>query len=137
MRHHKPYAAITAGIIIAIATAGCAHAPSLRRLVGGNRDDHGCLSAAGYTWSNARHDCVRVWEVGLRFDDGPSALFLVYSTDSAYAEIFTPEKAPVLCRRVKGTDTWEAPKGPERVSISNDVITVHTSYYDYTRTRRP
>lgn len=112
---------------------GCSRPSTIGRLVGGDRDEHGCLSSAGYTWSDALHDCVRVWEVGLRFDDGSAPAFLVFSTDSTYAEIFTTDKDPVLCRRVKGTLTWEAIKGKERVSISNDVITMRTSKYNYTR----
>ncbi len=105
----------------------------LGRLVGGNRDDHGCLTAAGYTWSDARHDCVRIWEVGRRFDGGTAPLYLIFSTDSAYAELFTEKGAPILCRRVKGQQVWNATQGQESVSIGNEVITIHTDGYNYTQ----
>lgn len=30
--------------------------------VGNDRDKHGCISSAGYTWSQAQNKCVRLWE---------------------------------------------------------------------------
>lgn len=30
-------------------------------LIGGNRDNHGCLSSAGYTWCAVLNDCIRLW----------------------------------------------------------------------------
>lgn len=128
----KKYLSVLIIAVSLVALLSCSHS-TIGRLVGGDRDEHGCIPSAGYTWSDALHDCVRVWEVGLRFDDGASPAFLVFSKDSVYAEIFTTDKDPVLCRRVKGTQTWAAPKGRERVSISNDVITMRTKGFIYTR----
>ena len=34
--------------------------------IGGDRDAHGCIAAAGYQLSQSRNSCVRVWEVGER-----------------------------------------------------------------------
>lgn len=31
-------------------------------IVGGDRDAHGCIPSAGYTWSSALQKCVRPWE---------------------------------------------------------------------------
>lgn len=39
------------------------------QLIGGNKDEHGCLTAAGYTWSELRRDCIRIFEDGVRVDD--------------------------------------------------------------------
>jgi hypothetical protein len=33
------------------------------RAVGGERDEHGCLGAAGYTWCTRENACVRPWEL--------------------------------------------------------------------------
>ena len=38
---------------------GCA-APA--RMVGADRDEHGCIGSAGYTWSEEYGQCVRPWE---------------------------------------------------------------------------
>ncbi|MDD5098750.1 MAG: eight-cysteine-cluster domain-containing protein [Candidatus Colwellbacteria bacterium] len=32
------------------------------RPIGGDRDEHGCLPAAGYSWCDAKQKCLRVWE---------------------------------------------------------------------------
>ena len=36
-------------------------------LVGADRDEHGCIGSAGYTWSEVRKDCIRLFEDGLQF----------------------------------------------------------------------
>lgn len=33
-----------------------------QRPVGGDRDAHGCIPSAGYTWCEAKQKCIRVWE---------------------------------------------------------------------------
>lgn len=32
------------------------------RVVGGDRDEHGCLVAAGYTWCGEQERCIRLWK---------------------------------------------------------------------------
>ena len=57
------------------------------QLIGGNKDEHGCLTAAGYTWSELRRDCIRIFEDGVRVDDPslqPSlASYAVFAADSS------------------------------------------------------
>jgi hypothetical protein len=31
-------------------------------LLGGDRDEHGCIGSAGYSWCEAKQKCLRVWE---------------------------------------------------------------------------
>jgi len=31
-------------------------------IVGGDKDEHGCIGSAGYTWCEAKQKCVRIWE---------------------------------------------------------------------------
>ena len=31
-------------------------------LVGGDKDEHGCIGSAGYSWCEAKNKCLRVWE---------------------------------------------------------------------------
>lgn len=31
-------------------------------LVGGDKDEHGCIGSAGYTWCEIKQKCLRVWE---------------------------------------------------------------------------
>jgi hypothetical protein len=32
------------------------------QLVGGDRDDHGCIGSAGYSWCESKQKCLRTWE---------------------------------------------------------------------------
>lgn len=32
------------------------------KLIGGDKDDHGCLIGAGYSWCEEKQKCLRVWE---------------------------------------------------------------------------
>jgi hypothetical protein len=31
-------------------------------LVGGDKDSHGCIGSAGYSWCEVKNKCLRVWE---------------------------------------------------------------------------
>lgn len=33
-----------------------------QQLVGGDKDEHGCIGSAGYTWCEPRQKCLREWE---------------------------------------------------------------------------
>ena len=39
-------------------------ATTTEELIGGDRDKHGCLIAAGYSWCEEKQKCLRVWEEG-------------------------------------------------------------------------
>ena len=47
-------------IIALLFIAGCA----TEKPIGGETDEHGCLSAAGYTWCESKQKCLRTWEEG-------------------------------------------------------------------------
>lgn len=77
-----------------------------KKVIGVANDDHGCNAAAGYTWSEVRQNCIRLFENGMRLNsvtDTAATLsaFVVFSADSAKAEVFLPENSahPVLDRR--------------------------------------
>ena len=64
-------------------------------VVGGDKDKHGCIASAGYTWSEVQKDCIRLWEKGVRMnavDDAEKMLFLVLSPDSTQVELFFSEE---------------------------------------------
>ena len=49
-----------AAIIALMFVAGCAE----EQLIGGDKDEHGCLIAAGYSWCESKQECIRTWEEG-------------------------------------------------------------------------
>ena len=42
--------------------------PQQEMMVGGDRDEHGCIGSAGYSWSALRGECIQVFEVGTRLN---------------------------------------------------------------------
>ncbi len=45
-------------LALLLLATGCAK----EQVIGGQTDDHGCLIAAGYSWCDARQECIRPWE---------------------------------------------------------------------------
>ena len=83
-------------------------------IVGDDKDEHGCIASAGYTWSEVQKDCIRLWEKGVRLasvDDAENTLFIVFSPDSTQVELFFSEAdAPneILDRRsLPAGGQWE------------------------------
>ena len=33
-----------------------------KNIVGGDRDEHGCIGSAGYSWCAPKNKCLRIWE---------------------------------------------------------------------------
>lgn len=104
---------------------------NLDLIVGNDRDEHGCLSSAGYSWSYALHNCVRVWEVGERYAHGNRTAYLIMSPDSTFAEIFPEGKSQIVCKRVKGQNLWRQRKTHESVSMEGGALTLHLGDVDY------
>jgi putative hemolysin len=46
----------------AVSASPSAAAPAQEELIGGQRDEHGCLTPAGYSWCAAKQKCLRTWE---------------------------------------------------------------------------
>jgi hypothetical protein len=46
-------------LFVVILLVGCA---PKEQLVGNDKDEHGCIPSAGYSWCEAKQKCLRVWE---------------------------------------------------------------------------
>lgn len=73
-------------------------------VVGNDKDNHGCISSAGYTWSEVQKDCIRLWEKGVRTEavnDNTDVAYIVFAPDSAKVELFFSADHPneILERR--------------------------------------
>ena len=66
--------------------------------VGGNKDSHGCLTSAGYIWSQLRGECIRPFEEGIALNimntsqSYQSAAYVLVDSIKNQAEIFVPEE---------------------------------------------
>ncbi len=87
-------------------------------MLGADRDAHGCIASAGYTYSVVRGGCIRVWEDGTALSpvdaevDGPTlAAYVVQGDNGKEAEVFFPgfSQGLVLTRSDEGSlPTWTA-----------------------------
>jgi hypothetical protein len=74
-----------------------------QRLIGGDKDSHGCLIAAGYSWCEAKNKCLRTWEEKCETDsictdhcgDGECAAIVCMGTGCPCAE--SPQNCPQDC----------------------------------------
>jgi hypothetical protein len=80
-------------------------------VVGGDKDVHGCKASAGYTYSQVKNDCVRVFEQKIKLKEVKSdksytsMTAVIFSKDMKKAEVFIPEasaKSIILEREGKG-----------------------------------
>lgn len=86
-------------------------------MTGNDKDAHGCIASAGYTWSEVKKECIRPWEVGVKMEDLKSAeqdttvrfaAYLVFSKDSSKAEAFVFDRKSYILRREtkEGIEQW-------------------------------
>ena len=84
---------------------------------GADRDPHGCIPSAGYTWSVLKKDCIRLFETGIRLQPQDSTMsqsvsaFIIFNADQSKAELFIPGRpaSVVLDRRgSEGVHSWES-----------------------------
>lgn len=120
-------------LCMAWALSGCSPAPDATGSIAGSRtsspitgadlDVHGCKASAGYTWSEVRGQCIRIFDAGLRFDPHPAptqgavlAAFVVLSPAQGdavtNAEVFVPgRRRPIALTRV------DSPAGDTRSTL--------------------
>jgi membrane-bound inhibitor of C-type lysozyme len=57
-------------------------------LVGGDKDAHGCLGSAGYSWCGARGACIRPWEEYCTATAGKTVTFACDASKSITATFY-------------------------------------------------
>lgn len=80
-------------------------------LIGADVDVHGCKTSAGYTWSQLRGTCIRVFEeatallpVVVEESEAVYAAFILYSENKETIELFLPtEKESILLQKNEST----------------------------------
>lgn len=95
-------------------------------IAGADRDAHGCIGSAGYTWSEVRQACIRIFEAGLAFAPDPAQTsnpgnavlqaFVVLAPESGEtitaAEAYVPGRATPIALTVVHT-----PEGDIRPTV--------------------
>jgi hypothetical protein len=100
-------------LALVLAIACCKNTPKSIDKVGDDKDVHGCVASAGYTWSELKKTCVRIFEAGTQFDaygknqDSSLAAYIIVSEDRKKVEVFVPSnysKEPIILDAVKSIE---------------------------------
>lgn len=83
--------------------------------VGGDQDAHGCKGSAGYTYSQVKNDCVRVFEQKIKLTEvkpmgsSTSMTAVIFSKDMKKAEVFLPEQntGSLILKRLGKGKAWK------------------------------
>jgi hypothetical protein len=85
-------------------------------IVGNDRDEHGCIGSAGYTWSVVTNDCIRLFESATRLnpegdmkENSSISAFVLFSKDEKQAELFLPgvKSSTLLAEKMEnGNKVW-------------------------------
>ncbi|MCE3074791.1 hypothetical protein [Chryseobacterium gwangjuense] len=85
-------------------------------VVGGDKDAHGCKGSAGYTYSQIKNDCVRVFEQKVKLTEvkpkgsSTSMTAIIFSKDMKKAEVFLPEqnKGSLILTQLGKGKAWKS-----------------------------
>lgn len=71
------------------------------KAIGGDKDEYGCLTAAGYTWSKLKEDCIRIFEDGkallpIKETESVLATYIISAEGTNQVELFMPHNDSVL-----------------------------------------
>jgi uncharacterized protein YcfL len=82
--------------------------------VGGEKDEHGCITSAGETWSQLKQNCIQIFTVGQRLNpietkDGEAVIsaFVLFNDDKSEVELFLPSTESTSILKTKSKDVYE------------------------------
>ena len=102
--------------MVVISFASFSYAQTAPKIVGGDRDKHGCIGSAGYTFSVLKKDCVRLFEQKIQLKEvDPKGSFtsntaVILSENHKKAEIFLPSSKSstiLTATRLGKRATWK------------------------------
>lgn len=123
--------------LLTIVATGCKS--SRPAAIGFSPDEHGCNAAAGYQWSEAKQNCVRVWEAGTRLfvPDGSNSMTpptLILSNDRKKAEIIYPNGFRLLLT-AESDNLWTT--GDYRLTLADSEWTLFQNGKMLLRSSKP
>lgn len=87
-------------------------------VVGNDKDVHGCIGSAGYTYSQIRNECVRVFEQKIKLREvNPDKSYttetaVIFSKNMKKAEVFIPDGAAksIILQKQGKNKIWKSGK---------------------------
>ncbi|MBS0644988.1 MAG: hypothetical protein JSR97_00150 [Verrucomicrobia bacterium] len=82
--------------------------------VGSDKDEHGCITSAGETWSQLKQSCIQIFNVGQRLNpietkEGEAVIsaFVLFNDDKSEAELFLPNTKSNTILKTTNKETYE------------------------------
>ena len=82
--------------------------------LGGEKDEKGCLTAAGETWSEIKQGCVQIFNVGQRLNpievnNGEAVIsaFVLLNDDKSKLELFMPDEIETIILEKGAADVYQ------------------------------
>ncbi|MBS1577088.1 MAG: hypothetical protein JST09_17455 [Bacteroidetes bacterium] len=101
-----------------------------RSTVGGDKDEHGCLTAAGETWSQLKQSCIQIFNVGQRLNpietkEGEAVIsaFVLFNDDKSEAELFLPNTQSNTI--LKTTDNQNYESGEYKFDVNESTLYIN------------
>lgn len=98
--------------------------------VGGEKDEHGCLTSAGETWSQLKQNCIQIFSVGQRLNpietkDGEAVIsaFVLFNEDKSEAELFLPNTQSNTI--LKTTDNQNYESGEYKFDVNESTLYIN------------
>ncbi|WES99447.1 hypothetical protein P2W68_07465 [Chryseobacterium arthrosphaerae] len=82
-------------------------------VLGGDKDAHGCIGSAGYTYSQVKKDCVRTFEQKIKLKEvaskGDYISAVIFSKDMKKAEVFVKDAGggSIVLTRAGKAKAWK------------------------------
>lgn len=82
-------------------------------VLGGDKDAHGCIGSAGYTYSQVKKDCIRTFEQKIKLKEvaskGDYIAAVIFSKDMKKAEVFVKdaEGGSIVLTRAGKAKAWK------------------------------
>ncbi|MBK1896704.1 hypothetical protein [Chryseobacterium paridis] len=123
-------------LLAVIMTATFSIAGSAQKMTpkGGDKDKHGCIASAGYTYSVLKDDCVKLFEEKIQLKEANSQksyvsnAVVILSKDKKKAELFLPDaKGSVILNRTieyLNTSVYKSKKGSYNLNKEKDSYTL-------------
>ena len=81
--------------------------------VGGEKDEHGCITSAGETWSQLKQSCIQIFNVGQRLNpietkEGEAVIsaFVLFNDDKSEVELFLPNTKSNTILKTTNKETY-------------------------------
>lgn len=127
---------LAAMMTVTFATAGFAQTTT-PKAVGSDKDKHGCIGSAGYTFSVVKDKCIKLFEEKIQLKEADSKksyvanAVVILSKDGKKAEVFLPDDkgSIILNKAVEYRDTtlYKNKKGVYQLSKDKDNYTLKKS----------